>query len=239
MKPKICVSLAAEDSSEIPAMIRRAEEAEADLIEIRLDYLIIDLSDAARILEDITREVSIPMIATNRQYEQGGLRPQAEDVRTQILIKAAEAGFQYVDIELTTAKLESLVEKIKSYGAKPIVSFHDFEKTPSLQDMEKIVRSEIDAGAEICKLITTACSIEDNLECLLLARKISRSAKIVCFAMGRKGLISRVLSPIFGGYFTFASLGNGAKTAPGQFPIDDLKSLYVKLGVYDEDFWEN
>jgi len=233
VKPRICVSLAAKTPSEIPVMIRRAEEAEADLIEIRLDYLNIDLSGAMKILEDFVREASIPMIATNRQYEQGGLRPQDEDGRIQILIQAAEAGFRYVDVELTTAKLGSVVKKIRSYGAKPMISFHDFEKTPSFQDMEKIIRSEIDAEAEICKLITTARNVEDNFKCLLLARKISRSAKIVCFAMGRKGLISRVLSPVFGGYFTFASLSSGAKTAPGQLSIDDLKSLYVKLGVYN------
>jgi len=231
VKPRICVSLAAKNPSEIPAMIRKAEEAEADLIEIRLDYLNIDLSDAANILEDLVREASIPMIATNRQYEQGGVRPQDENSRTQILIQAAEVGFQYVDVELTVAKLKSLIEKIKSYGAKPIISFHDFEKTPSFHDMEEIVKSEIDMGAEVCKLITTAYNIEDNLECLLLARKMSRATKIVCFAMGRKGLISRVLSPVFGGYFTFASLRNGEKTAPGQLSIDDLKMLYVKLGV--------
>ena len=232
MKPQICVPLAVKDPLEIPAMIQRAEEAEADLIEIRLDYLNIDLSDVKKILEDFVREASIPTIATNRQYEQGGLRPQDENSRTRILIQAAEAGFPYVDVELTTAKLKSLVKKIKSYGAKPIISFHDFEKTPPFQDMEKIIRSEIDAEAEICKLVTTACKIEDNLECLLLARKMSKLTKIVCFAMGHQGLISRVLSPLFGGYFTFASLSNGVKTAPGQLSIDDLKSLYVKLGVY-------
>jgi len=232
MKPRICVSLAAEDSSKIPGMIRRAEEAEADLIEIRLDYLSIDSSRSAKILKDLVREASVPMIATNRQYEQGGLQPQDENSRIQILIQAAEAGFRYVDVELTTGKIRSLVEKIRSYGAKPIISFHDFEKTPPFQDMEKIIRSEIEAEADVCKLVTTARNIEDNLECLLLARRMSRSAKIVCFAMGRKGLISRVLSPVFGGYFTFASLRNDAKTAPGQLSIDDLKSLYMKLGVY-------
>jgi len=232
VKPRICVSLAAEDPSKIPAMIRKAEEAEADLIEIRLDYLSIGLSDASKILRDLVREASVPMIATNRQYEQGGLRPQDENNRTQILVQAAETGFRYVDVELTTTNLRSLVEEIRSYGAKPIISFHDFEKTPPSQDMEKIIRSEIEAEADVCKLVTTAHRIEDNLECLLLVRKMSRSARIVCFAMGWKGLISRVLSPVFGGYFTFASLRKDAKTAPGQLSIDDLKSLYVKLGVY-------
>ena len=233
MKPRICVSLATENPSDFPILIRRAVEAEADLVEIRLDYLNIDPSGAARILRNLVREASVPMIATNRQYEQGGWRPQDEKSRIQILIQAAESGFEYVDVELTAAEVNSVVEKVKGYGAKPIVSFHDFEKTPPLQDMEKIIRSEIDVKAEICKLVTIARSIEDNLKCLLLVRKMSKSTKIVCFAMGRKGLISRTLSPIFGGYFTFASLGNGAKTAPGQLSIDELRSLYEKLGVYE------
>jgi len=233
VKPRICVSLAAENPIDFPALIRRAEEAEADLIEIRLDYLDLDLSEAMGILRDMIREASVPMIATNRQYEQGGRRLQDENSRIQILVQAAEAGFEYVDVELMAAEINSVVEKIKSYGAKPIVSFHDFEKTPSLRDMEKIIESEIDVKAEICKLVTTARNVEDNLKCLLLVRKMSRSTKIVCFAMGRKGLISRMLSPIFGGYFTFASLRADVKTAPGQFSIDDLKTLYEKLGVYE------
>ena len=104
---------------------------------------------------------------------------------------------------------------------------------------DRIIRSEIDAGAEICKLVTTACDIEDNVKCLLLLRKMSSSTKIVCFAMRQKGLISRALSPVFGGYFTFASLRNCAKTAPGQLAIDELKSLYAKLGVYHESLWKN
>jgi len=232
MKPRICVSIAAKIPSEIRSMIRRAEDAEADLIEIRLDYLNTNLSSAENLLENFVKESSVPMIATNRQYEQGGLKPQNENTRIRILIQAAEAGFKYVDVELTSAKLEALLEEIRSYGAEPIISFHDFEKTPPLKDMERIIRSEIEARAEICKLVTTARDIEDNLECLLLTRKMSRLTKIVCFAMGQKGLISRLLSPIFGGYFTFASLDEDLKTAPGQLSIDDLKMLYAKLGVY-------
>jgi len=233
VRPRICVSLAAESPSDFPILIRRAEKAEADLIEIRLDYLNIDASDAAKTLRELIKEASVPMIATNRQYEQGGHRLQDENSRIQVLIQAAEAGFEYIDIELTVAEIESIVEKIRNSGAKLIVSFHDFEKTPSIQDMEKIIKSEIDVKAEICKLVTTARNVEDNIKCLLLVRNMSRSTKIVCFAMGQKGLISRVLSPIFGGYFTFASLKKSMKTASGQLSIDELKSLYGKLGVYE------
>jgi 3-dehydroquinate dehydratase/shikimate dehydrogenase len=44
--------------------------------------------------------------------------------------------------------------------------------------------------------------------------------------MGEAGLISRVLAKKFGAFLTFASLAQGAETAPGQLTIDDLKRLY-------------
>jgi 3-dehydroquinate dehydratase type I len=233
MKPRICVSIAAREPSEIPLLIEKAEDAGADLIEVRLDYLSLAPSEAGGVLENLAARSPVPMIATNREYSQGGLRPQNEKNRVQVLLLAAEAGFRYVDVELGTDDLEPLVDEIKRHGAEPIVSFHDFKGTPSLGEMERIVRSEIDAGAEVCKLVTTARKLEDNIKCLLLTRRMSKSTKIVCFAMGRKGLISRALSPVFGGYFTFASLSDEARTAPGQPTIDDLRSLYAELGVYD------
>jgi 3-dehydroquinate dehydratase len=49
--------------------------------------------------------------------------------------------------------------------------------------------------------------------------------------MGRLGIPSRVLSPIFGAYFTFASSSSGRETAAGQIPIDNLRALYKELGV--------
>jgi 3-dehydroquinate dehydratase/shikimate dehydrogenase len=212
-------------------MIPRAERSGANLIEIRLDYMKLDSYNIIDKLEKVVEQTSVPLIATNRQYEQGGERPQGEEQRIKTLIRAAEIGFQYVDIELTTVKLKSTVQKVKSYGAKPIVSFHDFEKTPADSEMGKIVKSQIEAEADICKLVTKAKDVADNIRCLVLAKKMSGITKIVCFAMGNKGVFSRAFSPIFGGYFTYASLESGLETASGQISITELKQLYRELGV--------
>lgn len=226
MNIRVCVPLAAEKTSELIPLIERAENTGAKLIEIRLDYL--KEMDG---IEAIVRSSSLPLIATNRQYEQGGYRPQDEELRIRTLIKAAEGGFQYVDVELTTANLESLISKLRGLGVKPIVSFHDFEGTPTFSEMEHTLHKEIEAGGEICKLVTTAKNFNDNLTCLLLVSKMSEKSKIVCFAMGEKGIISRTLSPFFGAYFTYASLKKSMKTAPGQLTLSDLRRLYRILGV--------
>ena len=137
MKPKICVSIAAEKPSSLPAMIRKAEEAEADLIEIRLDYLNIEARKYAGILKDLAGEATVPMIATNRRYGEGGRKPQDEDSRIQTLIWAAQAGFEYVDIELEAPGIESVIDSVRNCGSKLIISSHNFRDTPSVQKMKE------------------------------------------------------------------------------------------------------
>lgn len=44
--------------------------------------------------------------------------------------------------------------------------------------------------------------------------------------MGERGLISRLLSPKFGGYLTYGALEAGAISAPGQPTARDLLDLY-------------
>jgi 3-dehydroquinate dehydratase len=44
--------------------------------------------------------------------------------------------------------------------------------------------------------------------------------------MGPLGLASRLLSPLAGGDFTFASLSEGAESAPGQVTAEELRKLY-------------
>jgi 3-dehydroquinate dehydratase type I len=223
--------LPAEKLSDLTPLIRRAEDSGADLIEIRLDYIGTDVSNAIDELGKVIKKASVPLIATNRQYQQGGHHPQDEEQRIKTLVKAAALGFQYVDVELTTAKLKATVQRVKDYGAKPIVSHHDLKGTPAESEMEKIVKSQIEAGTDTCKLVTTAIDVADSIRCLVLTRRMSEITKIVCFAMGRKGALSRAFSPFFGAYFTFASLESGVETALGQMSISDLKELYRRLGA--------
>lgn len=228
MKIRVCVSVAAEKISEVISWIKKAEPLGADLIEIRLDYLR-DLEE----LDRIVKATSLPLMATNRQYEQGGRRRQNEDQRVQTLLDAAELGFQYVDVELTTNTLGSTIEKLREMGSGVMVSFHDFKRTPNLTEMEKIIRSEMEMGADICKLITTANEAIDNVPCLLLNWNMSKISKTVCFAMGERGTVSRVLAPVFGAPFTYASVEEGRETASGQLSITSLRKLYRSLGVED------
>ena len=203
-------------------LIEKAEAAHADLIEVRLDRLK-DCLENHRGLADLAAHGKTPKIATDKAS-------RAETEHRQMLLNAAKSDFEYVDAELSTPQLENLTRELKALGAKPIVSFHKFDGSSSLSELGSVLERESSSGAEVCKIVTTAKQMEDNLTTLNFTSTASSKTKLVCFCMGELGKVSRLLSPLFGGFFTFASLERGNETASGQMTIQEMKSAYALLG---------
>jgi len=207
-------------------LIKKAENQHADFIEVRLDSL-----KKHNQLADIAHCSNTPLIATNRSTKYQGKFLGSETERQKILMDAAKNGFEYADIELSTPKLKNILSNLRELGAKPIVSFHDFNKTPNSTQLNKILKKEIASGADVCKIVTAAKFVEDNLTVLNFVTKACKNARVVCFCMGELGKPSRLLSPVFGAFFTLASLESGRKTAPGQLTIQEMRSAYEALGL--------
>jgi 3-dehydroquinate dehydratase-1 len=206
-------------------VLKRLEPHRPDLLEIRLDLM----KDTAPITQ-IRRNTDLPLIATIRRRNDGGLYHGPEERRVDTLSEAAQHGFDFVDIELNAKNVPSLVRRFEQEGARTIVSHHYANNTPRLSTLESTLRMERKTGAHVCKVITTAKSYADNVRCFEFLNKHARSTKLVCFAMGRLGIPSRILSPIFGAYFTFASAGAGNETAAGQIPLSTLREFYNGIG---------
>jgi 3-dehydroquinate dehydratase type I len=220
---RICASILPRSIDEARSLIELAETKSVDMLEIRLDRLHI------RALATI--KASIPLVATCRAQREGGSFLGSEKDRMAILKRAAEFGFQYVDIELGMDEAPALAEEIHKLGCKLIVSHHELEGTPQSEAILEIHRRELKLKPEICKIVTYAHTYEDNLILLDVVSKLSRSSKIVCFGMGEKGRISRIFSPVFGGYFTMAALIKNRATAPGQVTVDELIEAWQILGL--------
>ena len=103
------------------------------------------------------------------------------------------------------------------------------QKKQTQQYPAVILKKEISYGAEVCKIVTTAHQITDNLIILNFISQKSAKTQLVCFCMGELGRVSRLLSPLYGSYFTFASLKKGSETANGQFSLQEMKSTYKIL----------
>lgn len=208
------------------SLIEKTEKLKIGLIEIRLD----EFEEIDR-LSDIVNWTKTPLIATSRSLKEGGKFKGSEEERKEILLNAAKAGFKYIDVELSMPLLQETIKELRKYDVKIIISFHDFEKTPGIDKLKSILNQEVSYGADVCKIVTTAKKFEDNLTIFNFLNEESKRVKLVSFAMGEYGKISRVLSPFFGSYFTFASLEKGRETAPGQLTVYELKSIYETLGL--------
>ncbi len=206
--------------------VKRAERAQPDLIEMRFDLLRPDVSASS--IREATR---LPMIATNRRKDEGGLFSGSEKARTRVLMQAAGQGFDYVDVELRTKGVDALVHQLQQKGVEVIVSHHNTKTTPPLRALEQLLRRQKAAGADVCKIVTHANRNLDNVPPLALISKYASKSKLVCFAMGEAGVLSRVISPILGAYFTYASSSLGRETAAGQLPVNRIKAIYRELGI--------
>ena len=224
-RPRICVVIIAPDSEQAVKAVQKVLPHEPDLIEIRLDYME-DIGDMTGIRE----ATDLPLIATNRIREQRGLWEGPETKRIEALVSACEAGFEYVDVELTTGSIERIGDEVKALGANLVVSHHDFGATPGIAELDGIMRRELDAGADICKIVGTARDHGDGLTYLRFILE-NPDVNLVSFGMGEAGAMSRIFSPLFGGAYTYASAGAGEESAPGQLAISELRSIYKILGV--------
>jgi len=211
-KPRICAVITERNPEAI-----RAIEPLVDLFEVRIDLI-------GNGWTEITRQLHKPWIACNRKADEGGKWAKDEATRVAELLNAIELGADMIDIELRTANLAEAVKLIKQ-RSKCLVSFHDLRGTPSFEDMKGIIRQQIEAGADVCKLVTTAKSPEDGTAALQLIPAFP-DKKLVSFAMGAPGLVSRILCPLVGGDFTYASIKAGKESAPGQITVSELSKIY-------------
>src|SRR3990172_1954950 len=101
--------------------------------------------------EQVARALEKPWIACNRTTAEGGQWPGSEAERVELLLQAAEMGADIIDLELSSENLKQTVKSVRK-RAKCLLSFHDLEKTPPLQEMKELVRRQIKAGADICKV---------------------------------------------------------------------------------------
>jgi 3-dehydroquinate dehydratase type I len=224
-RPKICVSIVAGGYIQVIEAIRCVEPHEPDLVEVRIDFL-----DNWKGLEMIRSSTDLPLIATNRRADQGGRNHGTEDDRVASILEACDLGFDYVDLEITTADLRLVIDEVRKSRTKLIVSFHDLHETPSTQTLDEIYKEELSFKPDVCKIIGYARSYNDNLSYLNFLRS-KPNVNLTCFAMGSQGIVSRILAPLFGGAFTYASAQTGRESAPGQLTIEALREFYRLLGV--------
>ena len=169
------------------------------------------------------------------------------------MVEAIKKGAKYVDVEIE-APVDYL-EQIKSYarvnGCALIISYHNYEGTQSLEELQTIYDICRRKGADIVKIVTTAHSTADAARVMQLYKytrkdnelvadnfmergeesgSLSNSfgeeqAKLVAFCMGEAGRFTRLLCLELGSPHTYMTQDASSATAPGQYTKEEALRL--------------
>ncbi|KAK9146827.1 hypothetical protein Sjap_006730 [Stephania japonica] len=198
----ICVQLMCGSVEKVVNEMGVAKDMGADVVEIRLDCL----------------EGFQP-----RPKSEGVQYEGDEKSRLDALRLAGKLGADYIDIEFKVASdflVDATLEQLAN--TKIIVSCHVDAENSSIEDLNHLVYGMQSTGADIIKIVTDATDIThlDKIFNLLSHRKLP----MVAYSTGVRGLISQLLSPKFGGFMVYASMGNGS--VPGLPTLDSIKQAY-------------
>jgi 3-dehydroquinate dehydratase I len=218
---RVCVSIARE-TVEQGLAVARGISSLADVIEIRLDAL--KRIEVAPFMTQLTS----PLLFTNRPIWEGGNFAGEEQARIAPLLDAVSQGARYVDLELKApdSSHQALLEMTNSTSCQLILSWHNFQDTPSQAELVGRLATIQDKGAHIAKIVTMAHDYHDVLRVLTLQEEAARmDIPLIAFCMGQPGVISRVATMDLGGYMTYCAVSDSEATAPGQLSVAVLRQI--------------
>jgi 3-dehydroquinate dehydratase type I len=220
----ICIPILAGNTEEAVAKMQEAEPL-ADLFELRRDVM-----TSCR-LKDVIALAPRPVIITYRSRQQGGEGADDYGAHSRILSEAMELGAGFVDVE-HPMPAEYQQRLFRDRGkTRVIISCHVLHETPDRSRLEKLYFKLADRGPDIgkpdiVKIVTHANEPEDNLRVLdLIPLARDHGIPVITFCMGPLGRVSRVVSPLMGGFLTFASLARGEESASGQLTATEMRDL--------------
>lgn len=208
-----------------------AENPNADMAEFRIDLL--DFASDTKAVIKLGKELNQvlknkPLIATIRTANEGGqLKISDADYESTYTEYLKQPFMQFLDIEMfrDQARVEQLTQRAHQKNVLVIMSNHDFDKTPTQQDIEQRLLKQDQMGADILKIAVMPKSKQDVLTLMNATLNVSQKSKkpLLTMSMGRLGTISRIATANMGGSMSFGMIGEAS--APGQIDVAQLKQF--------------
>jgi len=210
-----CVIAPITDRTGLP-LLRLAQKKGLSLFEARVDLF--DHLEPEKIIAFLGKVRAIaPVLVTIRSAAEGGKWKRGEPERL-ALYRALAPHVDALDVELDASICTAVARTARKPRRTLVLSHHDFEGTPSAEALDDVVVRGAKAGADVIKIATFVRNPDDVLALARLFKR-HRNRPLVVIGMGERGRVTRVLFPVLGSLFTFASLEK--KTAPGQLGLGE------------------
>ncbi|RKX61314.1 MAG: type I 3-dehydroquinate dehydratase [Thermodesulfobacteriota bacterium] len=221
-----CITLAEKDIKALEEKIKIGSQY-SDFFELRIDAL----KNPQKL--EIKNLLKFPykFLFTFRSYKEGGFKKIPEKERLDWILWALKEKFYLVDVELYFLKrFFNVLSKIKGFSEKILVSYHNFEKVPSLRKLKAILSKIQEYKIKKAKIVCMCNSLRDSFRLLdLIYEAKSQSISLISFGMGEEGKLSRILCLLCGSPYTYVILPEHKEVAPGQMDILTAQKLYKKF----------
>lgn len=199
---------------------RLAQQQGAGALELRAD-LLADPAQVCAALTAVRAASSLPLLLTYRSTTEGGKGAGHgqgyEDYLASLLqLRPAVAA---VDIEMACPASKALVAEAKAGGYDVVGSCHDFTATPSAAQITQKLAQITAAGADITKVAYMPRTAQDVAALRHAAHDFAGAyphQPLIAISMGQLGTPSRT---DLVNCLTFATIADGAASAPGQATI--------------------
>ena len=199
---------------------RLAQQQGAGALELRAD-LLADPAQVFAALTAVRAASSLPLLLTYRSTTEGGKGAGHgqgyEDYLASLLqLRPAVAA---VDIEMACPASKALVAEAKAGGYDVVGSYHDFTATPSAAQITQKLAQITAAGADITKVAYMPRTAQDVAALRHAAHDFAGAyphQPLIAISMGQLGAPSRT---DLVNCLTFATIADGAASAPGQATI--------------------
>ncbi len=229
-RPKICIPIMEKRTEDIVEMAEQAVMTGADMIEWRADaWERLECDRLPGTLKALrTRIGQVPLLFTIRTSLEGGLKALSPEEYTRLNQTAIQSGVpDLIDVEIAREPkaVERIIAAAHEAGVSVVGSYHDFFKTPSVEEMAERLGKAWDGGADILKLAVMPETMDDVVRLMDATQKASCmfDRPLVTMSMGAMGSISRVWGEYFGSAVTFGQMGQAS--APGQFDAGELRTV--------------
>ena len=232
-EPKIMISLMGVHIRDCLGTAVKGQLAGVDCFEYRADFSD-DIHDQPRMVEHCheLRDAlpANPLQFTFRTEDQGGQATlPLEDYISLNKAVIEDGSVDMVDIELCIGddNVSDLVSCAKEHGVIAVISYHNFDKTPSADEMVGIMEHMLELGADLPKVAVMAHDAQDVLALLSATEQVSRAhdgTPLQTMSMGRIGSISRLTGELFGSSLTFCSLDEET-SGPGQVSVERARRI--------------
>lgn len=235
--PKICVPMTSATTSELIGEVNEIRKSRADIIEWRVDYFegVKDLDKVRAAAAEIRKAMGeMPLLFTFRSKKEGGELEISKEAYMELNRCAATSGcVDAIDVELFSGDDECrhMVEMAHDHGVKVIMSSHDFDKTPSGEEIEKRLTRMKDLNADIPKIALMPNTPEDVVTVLAAtartSEKLAKDCPIITMSMGALGAVSRISGEALGSCMTFGTVKRAS--APGQMETEQLHNMLLAV----------